>query len=137
MSATSYLVREEWRDIKDTDGLYQVSNFGRVKALSKYMKHPTGSYSLLPERILKGTIKNGGYIVVNIKKNGLQKDYLIHRLVAEAFIPNPNNYPVINHKNEKKSDNYFENLEWCTVLHNNTWNGKAEGTAKKLRKRVC
>lgn len=93
--------REEWKDIKGFEGLYQVSNYGNVR-------------SLITAKILK-TFNNGyGYLCVSIKS----KHYKIHRLVAEAFIPNPNNLPQVNHKSEIKTDNKVDNLEWCTNKYN-------------------
>ena len=101
---------EEWRDIEGYEWLYQISSFGRVKSLRGKV-----------ERILKlGTTKKG-YKSVGLQVNGNHKTRVVHRLVAKAFIPNPNSYPCVNHKDESKDNNHVSNLEWCTVLYNNTY----------------
>lgn len=97
---------EVWKDIEGYEGLYQVSSWGRVKRLN------TG-------RILKGRKNTNSYLTVGLCKNGEQKDYLIHRLVAQAFIPNPHNKPQVNHIDENKENNHAENLEWVTAKENN------------------
>ncbi len=95
---------EIWKLIKGFDG-YQISNYGRVRNVN------TG-------KILKPQTRPDGYISIYIGKRGSQKNRKLHRIIAEAFIPNPNNYPEVNHKNEDKSDNRIENLEWCTREYN-------------------
>lgn len=121
---------EEWRDIKGYEGLYQVSSLGRVKTLN-YRKHGR-------EKILKPIIhKYTGYCVIGLTKENKQKQYKIHRLVAEAFLNNPNNYPVINHKDEDKTNNNINNLEWCSQAYNinyGTRNRKVGEKLSKLRK---
>lgn len=100
-------MEEIWKDKKDYEGLYQTSNLGRVK-----------SFKFGKERILKpGTDKNG-YLLVNLCKNGKVKTFKVHRLVAEAFLPNPDNLPEVNHKDENKQNNVVSNLEWCDRKYN-------------------
>ena len=111
---------EIWKDKKDYEGHYQVSNLGRVKSI-KFGK----------EIILKQKI-NGGYYSVNLSKNGIVKTYFVHRLVAEAFIPNPNNYKEVNHKDEDKSNNIVTNLEWCDRKYNQNYGTKNEKFSKKV-----
>ena len=101
---------EEWKDIKGYEGLYQISNKGRVKSL--------GNNKTRKEKIRDGKIGNRGYKKISLCKNGKEKKYSIHRLVAEAFLPNPDNLPVVNHKDENKLNNNVENLEWCTQAYN-------------------
>jgi len=117
-------MKEEFRDIKDYEGLYQVSNFGRVKSLERMMWNGKGWYHR-KEIILKfgdtGDDRgNGcpGYNVVNLLKNGIQIQFRVHRLVAEAFILNSENKPYVNHKNSNRKDNRVENLEWVTPKEN-------------------
>lgn len=102
--------KEIWKDIDGYEGLYQVSNLGNVKSLTNRSNHKE-------EKILKLNT-NGKYYLVNICKNTKKKTLLIHRLVAKAFIDNPNNLPQINHINGNKLDNRVENLEWCTCREN-------------------
>ena len=130
-------MKEIWKDIEGYEGLYQVSNMGRVKSLERtvWCGLNGGCYRAIPERIIKPSKDNYGYLVVNLWEDGKMKTYKVHRLVATAFIPNPNNLPVINHKNEIKNDNKVDNLEWCSVLYNNTYNDKAKKTGKKLKGR--
>ena len=122
---------EIWKDIKGYEGLYQVSNLGRVKRLEhkRYDRN-----QILKERIIKTTYpKNGWYPYLSLCRNGIYKNHNIHRLVAEAFIPNPNKYPIINHIDGNKQNNSLDNLEWCTFSHNNREAcrlGLNKGTAK-------
>lgn len=106
-----------WKDVKNFEGLYQVSDDGQVKSVKRIKRNNAG-YQEVNERIRKLTPDKDGYLRVCLSKNN--KHYLrtVHRLVAEAFIPNPDNYPVINHKDENKQNNNVENLEWCTVRYN-------------------
>ena len=112
--------KEIWKNIPNYEGLYQISNLGRVKRLA-YSKEisPKGYKQVVhyKEKILKLYFSKN-YIQVNLCKNGKSTNKLVHRLVAEAFIPNPNNYKYINHKDENKHNNWVENLEWCTQQYN-------------------
>ena len=98
---------EIWRDIENYEGLYKISNKGRVKSLYK------GS-----ERILRPVIDKYGYMFVYLCNNNVRKYFKLHRLVAQAFIPNPYNLPEVNHKDENKKNNCVENLEWITHIDN-------------------
>ena len=109
---------EIWKDIEKYEGLYQVSNMGRVKSLERFRKGKHNSLVFANEKILKGKIDKDGYLEYTLSKDGKLKSYRAHRLVAKAFIPNPNNYPIINHINKIKDDNRAKNLEWCTNQYN-------------------
>lgn len=117
---------ETWKDIEGYEGIYQVSNEGNVRSCEREIDYLVkGKYKgkrVFPSVLLKTWINNGGYVLVDLHMNGKADKRTIHRLVAEAFIPNPNEYPCVNHKNECKNDNFVENLEWCTYLYNNTYN---------------
>ena len=112
---------EKWFDVKGYEGLYQVSNFGRVKSCQRKVNR-LGHLKTINERILKNVLdRSTGYYCVGISKNGKGKKIAVHRLVAEAFLPNPTNLPFINHKDEIRTNNNVENLEWCTIQYNNTY----------------
>lgn len=114
---------EEWRDIKGYEGLCQVSNMGRVKSLNY---NHTGK-----EGLLKQIQDKDGYLTVHFHYGGVNKKARVHRLVAEAFIPNPDNLPQVNHKNEIKDDNRVENLEFCDANYNNNYGTRGQRISKK------
>ena len=106
-------MKEEWRDIDGYEGLYQVSNLGRVKSL-KYMHQNV-------ERVLKPFVAGTGYLQVTLCKNQKHEKRFVHRLVANAFLPNSSSLPQVNHKDECKTNNAVNNLEWCTHLYNHRY----------------
>lgn len=119
-------MEEIWKDVIGYEGFYQVSNQGRVKRLPYQTTGRTRGckkeyIKKFPERIMKATICANGYYRVSLSKNGKLIYQHIHRLVAEAFIPNPNNYPCVNHKDEVKTNNNVNNLEWCSYRYNNCY----------------
>ncbi len=103
-------MKEIFKDIPGYEGLYRVSNLGRILSLNNY--HRTGSI------ILKQRISKKGYHSVVLSKKQIKKTIRVHRLVALVFIPNPNNLPYVNHKDEDKSNNRMDNLEWCSDDYN-------------------
>ena len=119
-------IKEVWKDIKGYEGLYQVSNLGRIKSLEREVWNGYKVF-LKSEKILKPKSNSkDGYLRIALSKNGKVKDKLIHRLVAEEFIPNPNNLPQVNHKDENKNNNYVTNLEWCDSKYNANYGTRNE-----------
>ena len=128
---------EEWRDIEGYKGLYQVSNTGKVKSLERTVWNKgTGCYMTVHERILKGYDDGKGYLRVDLCKEGKVKQSLVHVLVATAFLDNPYNLPMINHRDENKENNNSENLEWCTSKYNNNYGTRTQRVAEKLSKPI-
>jgi hypothetical protein len=105
---------ENWKDVQGYEGLYQVSNLGRVKSLS----HVNYLGRLRQECILGNRLSDRGYHTAVLYNNGKSKSFRVHRLVANAFIENPNNKPHVNHIDGVKSNNLVSNLEWVTISEN-------------------
>jgi hypothetical protein len=118
-------MNEEWRPIPAYEGLYEVSNLGRVKSLRRTVKRGI-SYNTVPERILKPFPHRDGYELVKLCKNSNEKTVKVHRLVAESFLNNPRDLPEVNHKDENKGNNNSDNLEWCTRCYNNNYGTRKE-----------
>lgn len=114
-------MNEIWKDIEEYEGLYQVSNLGRVK-------------SLYTNDILKGCKTSNGYLKVNLYKNSVKSTKTIHRLVAESFISNPENKSQVNHINENKTNNMVSNLEWSTSKENNNHGTRNKRAGKAISK---
>ena len=109
---------EEWKDIEGYEGLYQVSNEGRIRSLDRYVNNYWGTKQFVRGRIMISTPNKNGYLNVTLCKNGKPKRFYVHRLVAEAFIPNPDNKPCIDHISTDVKDNRPANLKWCTHKEN-------------------
>lgn len=122
---------EEWRDIKGYEGLYQVSSEGRVKSLERKVSHRDRERTI-KERILKPGINRGGYLKINLYTDGKPKTLIVHRLVASAFVPNPDDKPEVNHVDEDKSNNRACNLEWVTAKENANHGTRNERIGKQV-----
>lgn len=110
--------KEVWKDVVGYEGLYEISSFGRLKRLKRTTLGKSGVEYNYPELIIKGDYDKDGYIRTTMSKDKKKKTKKIHRLVAEAFIPNPNNHPEVNHLDEIKDNNHVSNLEWTTTKGN-------------------
>ena len=121
-------MKEEWRDIKGYEGLYQVSNMGRVKSLN--YRH-TGK-----EKILEGYDNSHGYLYANLYKDGKRKQCRINRLVAQAFLENPEGYTDVNHRDENKQNNCMENLEWCDRSYNINYGTRNKKAGKRISEKL-
>lgn len=136
---------EIWKDIEGYDGKYMISSFGRVKSIwrNNQYKSQIGSPTFLTP-----TTHKQGYLWVSLVKDGKSKAHFIHRLVAQAFIPNPDNLPQVNHKDEDKTNNMVwvnedgsidydkSNLEWCDAKYNSNYGTRNERCKKKIAKPI-
>lgn len=109
---------EIWKDIKGFEGLYQVSNLGRVKSVEHIVNDPLNGTRTVKERILSSEKMKCGYLRTALSKDSKMKKVLTHRLVAETFIPNSQNKPQVNHIDGNKKNNAVSNLEWCNNSEN-------------------
>lgn len=141
-------MEEIWKDVVGYDGLYQVSNLGRVRSYERVIKRETRGNILKPRQILKQYDNGTGYLrIVLYDKEHKSKKLYVHRLVADAFVKNPFGFLYINHKDENKYNNNASNLEWCTQKYNNNYGtriqrvriarGKpVEGTNQKTNEKI-
>lgn len=121
-------MEEIWKDIVGFERMYQVSNLGRVKSMGKIIYKSNGVRQTFSERILKPGRGSHGYYGVALYNKGMGETHLIHRLIADAFIPNPDNKPMINHIDSDKTNNSISNLEWV--------NGKENSNHASVRGRM-
>lgn len=125
-------MEEILKDIKGYEGIYQISNCGRLRSLRRKR---VDRNQVLKEKILKQSCLNG-YYIINLLKNSHRKCFYVHRLVATAFIPNPDNNPCVNHKDENKKNNNINNLEWCTHRYNSNYGTSKARAGEKHKKKV-
>lgn len=134
-------MEEQWKDIEGYEGKYQVSDLGRVRSLDRTVH--TMRFGKPCDIFFRGTIirqvkRKNGYMKVGLYRNNELKTFNVHRLVAIAFIPNSQNLPCINHKDEDKANNRADNLEWCTYLYNNNYgNHSAKQSASHFKRPVA
>lgn len=133
-------MEEIWKDIEGYEGQYQVSNLGRVKTLARLTVRPAPATKTgwreyrIPEKIMRLRPGTRGYLCVNLRQEEKPVTLMVHRLVAKAFVPNPDNLPIINHKDENRQNNRADNLEWCTAQYNVTYGHALELRYEKLKK---
>lgn len=120
---------EVWKDVVGYEGLYQISTFGRVKSLKRFDTRGNP----LKSRILKNVSRGNGYLSVNLCKNATAKLFNLHRLVAQAYIPNPDSKPQVNHIDEDKTNNKIDNLEWVTIKENANHGTRNRRIGKKIK----
>ena len=140
--------KEIWKDIEGYEGLYEVSNFGNVRSVDRIVTCSNGKKRLRKGRILKPAKQKNGYLFCILYKNSKPKLCKVHRLVAAAFIPNPDKLPEVNHKDENKANNFVfvnkddsvdlnkSNLEWCTRLYNMRYGTRLKHVVEKRSKPV-
>ena len=130
------VAEEVIKPVPGYEGYYEVDNLGRVFSVDRIIQvNDNGRIYDKPIHgaLLKQTNHSQGYKTVALTKNGKTKQEYVHRIVASAFIPNPDNFSVVNHKDEDKTNNFVDNLEWCTVSYNNTYGEKTKKQAEKIR----
>lgn len=130
------MTEEHWKPVKGYEGQYEVSDKGRVRSIDRYIpyqKNPSKK-AHIKGKMKKPFVAHDGYLRVALSKNGKSKKFFVHRLVLEAFSPNPDpeHLTQINHKNEITNDNRVENLEWCTQTYNNNYGNRIEKQAQSL-----
>ena len=127
---------EVWKDIPNYEGIYKASNFGRIKMVKRTLTDSLGKKINKKEHILKPRTGNRYYMIA-LYKNGKREDLLLHRVIAQTFIPNPENKPFVNHKDENCFNNCSDNLMWCTQKENMNWgtiNERMSKNSKSKRK---
>ena len=120
---------EQWKSVEEWEEYYEVSTWGRVRSKQYSKRHGTSGH------LLKINYDRNGYGQVTFTTKGIRKTYYVHRLVANAFIPNPNGYTDVNHKDENSSNNHVDNLEWISHKQNMNYGTQAERGAKTRKKR--
>lgn len=123
---------EQWKDIEGFEGIYQVSNLGRVKSLKRRVNGKGNYWYTQEEKILKPFVNKKGYLGIVLYNNYYTLRTTIHRLVASAFIPNDNSLPQVNHKDENKLNNCVDNLEWCDNWYNEHYGNKTKNICKQI-----
>ena len=130
------MIKEEWKDILNYEGMYQVSNLGKVRSLDRIRRNGVNDSDICIQKgqmLKQAKQKASGYMFVSLSKNGITKGFTVHRLVAQAFIPNPNRYGCVNHKDENRQNNRVDNLEWCTYKYNNNYGTKIQRYKQTMR----
>ena len=127
---------EIWLPIEGYENLYEVSNLGRVRRLESVVNGKAGSKRKVSGKILKPRTHRTGYLFVNLCKNGIRRNFFIHRLASAAFNPNPGKKPCVNHLDENKQNNSVENLEWCTQKENVNYGTGIKRSSEKRSKQV-
>ena len=120
------MMEEIWKDIAGYEGKYQVSNLGRVRSLDRMVRRKNGYILRCKGQLIEPTNHKSGYIYIGLTKDGKKNTLKLHRIVATAFIPNPDNLPHVNHKDENPKNNRADNLEWCNAEYNNSYGNHIE-----------
>lgn len=129
-------MEEIWKPILETDGIYEISNLGNIRSIDRYAKVCGGGQRLVKGKIKKPVKCTNNYLELQASVHGKRKLFLVHRLVAQYFIPNPNNYPEVNHKDENPQNNSVDNLEWCTPKYNCNYGTRNQKCMEKVIKKA-
>lgn len=126
---------EEWRDIVGFEGYFQISNMGNIRSLDRYIEYKNGKKILRKGKNIRPVKCSNGYYEAQMSRDGKRTVMLLHRAVAQAFIPNPNNLPEVNHKDENIANNCVDNLEWCTSKYNANYGTRNQRNFEKVNKK--
>lgn len=127
------MTEEIWKEIEGYAGLYEVSNLGRVRSLDRRVNTPGGK-RVIPGRIIKTRLNKQGYNIVTLTVNREPRTFRVARLVASAFIPNPDSLPQVNHIDETRTNDTVNNLEWCSVYYNLTYGSRLKRISESAKK---
>lgn len=130
------MLEEQWKDIEGFEGIYKVSTFGRIKSLRRICRANTCGKREVYEKILSACKSKNGYLTVVLCNKGKKRSLAVHRIVAKTFIKNFGNKKEVNHKDENKTNNRIDNLEWCDRVYNSTYGSSIEKSAIKKYKPV-
>lgn len=131
------VVEEQWEDVKDFEEFYYISNLGRLlRKERRVWSERNSSFITLPEKIIIPECDKEGYLRVRLTKEGESQKFFVHRLVAQAFIPNPDNLPCVNHIDECSKNNRFDNLEWCSAEYNSNYGTRKIRISERLGRAV-
>lgn len=128
-------IKEIWKPIDGYIGIYEISNLGKVKHIAAGKRNKMDAYGD-KEFIVKSKLSKGYEQVCLMNEYGIKTTYYVHRLVVIAFCKNPNNYNCVNHIDENKANNRYDNLEWCNTLYNNIYNNRAIISGSKKAKAI-
>lgn len=121
-----------WVPLPNYEGIYEISNTGKIRSVERDVEYTTGKICHLRSQMLRPSIDKDGYLITHLYRGNKTETYKVHRLVATAFIPNPNGYLDVNHIDENKANNAVSNLEWCTRRYNVTYGSRADRASEKL-----
>lgn len=127
---------EIWKPVKNYEGLYEVSNLGNVRSVDRVVVYSNGRKHFLKGQILKPVKNQDGYLFLWLFKDSKRKTFKVHRIIMNTFVPNPSNLPQINHKDEDKTNNCVENLEWCDSKYNINYGTRIQRVTEKCSKAV-
>lgn len=128
-------MEEIWKSINETNGYYEISNLGNVRTIDRYARVCGGGKRIVKGKPIKPMICSNGYLELQASIEGKRRIFMIHRLVAQYFIPNPNNLPEVNHKDENPQNNHVDNLEWCTPKYNCNYGTRNQRCMEKVIKK--